>query len=40
MTYVGLEIIGKLAETLNIDPAEFFQKPAKKPRAVKTKDKE
>lgn len=40
VTYVGLEIIGKLAETLNVDPAEFFQKPAKKSRAVKAKDKE
>lgn len=32
-SYVGLEIIGKLADVLNADPAEFF-KPLgrKKPR--------
>ncbi len=30
-TYVGLEIIGKLAAVLDIEPAEFFQKPAKRP---------
>jgi transcriptional regulator with XRE-family HTH domain len=29
VTYVGLEIIGKLAEVLEVDPAEFFKKPAR-----------
>ncbi|WP_316186544.1 MULTISPECIES: helix-turn-helix transcriptional regulator [unclassified Bradyrhizobium] len=24
VTYVGLEIIGKFAEVLNVDPVEFF----------------
>ena len=27
VTYVGLEIIGKLATILEVDPAEFFRKP-------------
>lgn len=36
VTYVGLEIIEKLATVLNVDPAEFFKRaprrsPAKKP---------
>jgi len=26
-SYVGLEIIGKLAETLAVDPAEFLRQP-------------
>lgn len=30
VTYVGLEIIGKLAETLEVDATEFFQKPPKR----------
>ena len=30
VTYVGLEIIGKLAAVLGVEPAEFFQKPAKR----------
>jgi hypothetical protein len=30
LTYVGLEIIGKLSAVLGIDPAEFLQRPAKK----------
>lgn len=30
-TYVGLEIIGKLADVLDVDPAEFL-KSVKKPR--------
>lgn len=30
-TYVGLEIIGKLSAILDVEPAEFFQKPAKRP---------
>jgi transcriptional regulator with XRE-family HTH domain len=29
VTHVGLEIIGKLAEVLEVDPAEFFRKPVK-----------
>jgi transcriptional regulator with XRE-family HTH domain len=29
VTYVGLEIVGKLAEVLEVDPAEFFKKPAR-----------
>jgi transcriptional regulator with XRE-family HTH domain len=27
VTYVGLEIIGKFAEVLKVDPAEFFATP-------------
>jgi hypothetical protein len=26
---VGLEIVGKLAEVLDVDPVEFFRKPAR-----------
>jgi transcriptional regulator with XRE-family HTH domain len=37
MTYVGLEIIGKLSAILGVDPAEFFQKPPK--RGAKRKSK-
>jgi transcriptional regulator with XRE-family HTH domain len=29
VTYVGLEIIGKLAEVLGWDPVEFFRRPAR-----------
>jgi transcriptional regulator with XRE-family HTH domain len=29
VTYVGLEIIGKLAEVLDVEPAEFFRRPAR-----------
>ena len=29
VTHVGLEIIGRLAEVLEVDPAEFFRKPAR-----------
>lgn len=29
VTHVGLEIIGKLAEVLKVDPAEFFRRPTK-----------
>jgi len=29
VTYVGLEIIEKLAVVLEADPAEFFQKPTR-----------
>jgi transcriptional regulator with XRE-family HTH domain len=30
VTSVGLDIIGKLAAVLSIEPAEFFQKPPKR----------
>jgi transcriptional regulator with XRE-family HTH domain len=29
-TYVGLEIIAKLSEALEVEPAEFFRRPAKR----------
>ncbi|HTO63597.1 MAG TPA: helix-turn-helix transcriptional regulator [Bradyrhizobium sp.] len=29
VTYVGLEIIGKFAEVLKVDPAEFFIAPSR-----------
>jgi transcriptional regulator with XRE-family HTH domain len=29
VTHVGLEIIGKLAEVLEVDPVEFFRKPVR-----------
>jgi transcriptional regulator with XRE-family HTH domain len=29
VTHVGLEIIGKLATVLRVDPSEFFQKPSR-----------
>jgi transcriptional regulator with XRE-family HTH domain len=29
VTYVGLEIIEKLASILEVDPVEFFQRPAR-----------
>lgn len=29
VTYVGLEIVGKLAEALEVDPVEFFRKPGR-----------
>jgi transcriptional regulator with XRE-family HTH domain len=29
VTYVGLEIVEKLANILDVDPAEFFRRPAK-----------
>lgn len=32
VTYVGLEIIGKLVAVLKIDPAEFFSQPPKRVR--------
>lgn len=31
-TYAGLEIIGKLAEELGIEPAQFLVKPARRPK--------
>jgi transcriptional regulator with XRE-family HTH domain len=27
VTYVGLEIVGKLADVLGVDPVEFFRRP-------------
>jgi transcriptional regulator with XRE-family HTH domain len=29
VTYVGLEIVGKLAEVLEVDPIEFFRRPTR-----------
>lgn len=29
VTYVGLEIVEKLAKILDVDPAEFFRKPVR-----------
>jgi transcriptional regulator with XRE-family HTH domain len=29
VTYVGLEIMGKLASILGVDPAEFFRRPSR-----------
>ncbi|MDA9415107.1 MULTISPECIES: helix-turn-helix domain-containing protein [unclassified Bradyrhizobium] len=29
VTYVGLEIVEKLAKILDVDPAEFFRKPSR-----------
>jgi transcriptional regulator with XRE-family HTH domain len=29
VTYVGLEIVGKLADVLEVDPVEFFRKPVR-----------
>jgi transcriptional regulator with XRE-family HTH domain len=29
VTYVGLEIIEKLASILEVDPAEFFRRPSR-----------
>jgi transcriptional regulator with XRE-family HTH domain len=29
VTHVGLEIIGRLAKVLEVDPAEFFRRPVK-----------
>jgi len=31
-TYVGLEIIGKLADVLDVDPAEFLKSPKRRQR--------
>jgi transcriptional regulator with XRE-family HTH domain len=28
-TYVGLEIVGKLADVLEVDPVEFFRRPTR-----------
>jgi hypothetical protein len=35
VTYVGLEIIGKLATILEVDPAEFFRRPSRTGRRRK-----
>jgi transcriptional regulator with XRE-family HTH domain len=32
VTYVGLEIIGKLADVLGVDPVEFFRRPTRASR--------
>jgi hypothetical protein len=29
VTHVGLEIIGKLADVLKVDPIEFFRRPVR-----------
>jgi transcriptional regulator with XRE-family HTH domain len=29
VTHVGLEIIGRLAKVLEVDPAEFFRRPVR-----------
>jgi transcriptional regulator with XRE-family HTH domain len=29
VTYVGLEIVGKLADVLEVDPVEFFHRPTR-----------
>jgi transcriptional regulator with XRE-family HTH domain len=29
VTYVGLEIVGKLADVLGVDPVEFFRRPTR-----------
>jgi transcriptional regulator with XRE-family HTH domain len=29
VTYVGLEIIGRLADVLEVDPVEFFRRPVR-----------
>ncbi len=29
VTYVGLEIVGKLADVLGVDPIEFFRRPTR-----------
>lgn len=34
VTYVGLEIIGKFADVLQVDPVEFFTAPNRKHRRM------
>ena len=29
VTFVGLEIVGKLADVLEVEPAEFFRRPTR-----------
>jgi transcriptional regulator with XRE-family HTH domain len=36
VTYVGLEIIEKLADVLEIDPAEFFKRAPRRDHTKKT----
>jgi transcriptional regulator with XRE-family HTH domain len=36
VTYVGLEIVGKLVDVLDIEPTELFQKPPKRSSRKKT----
>ena len=36
VTYVGLEIIEKLSTILEVEPAEFFRRPLKKPTRKKS----
>ena len=35
VTHVGLEIIGKLADVLDVEPAEFLRLPPRKPKRRK-----
>lgn len=37
LTYVGLEIIEKLAKVLDVDPAEFFRRPPARRASKKPK---
>lgn len=37
VTYVGLEIIGKLADVFDFEPIEFLKRPAKRRRIRPTK---
>jgi transcriptional regulator with XRE-family HTH domain len=34
VTYVGLEIIGKFADVLKVDPVEFFTAPSRTHRKI------
>ena len=34
VTYVGLEIIGKFADVLKVDPVEFFTAPSRTQRKI------
>lgn len=36
VTYVGLEIIGKLADVLEVDPVEFLRRPVRPASRKKT----
>ncbi|WP_375763905.1 helix-turn-helix domain-containing protein [Bradyrhizobium sp. Pha-3] len=36
VTWVGLEIIGKLADVLEVDPVEFFRRPSRPTSRKKT----
>lgn len=37
-TWVGLEILVKLGNVLGAEPADFLQKPVRRPRIPKTKE--